>query len=172
MEDQIIKLIPDVDQFKTIFFKNGQGSLFQNHVTKYPVRITIVLVLLTIAFYLWGLRKPEHSWLVVMGLFFTIVGLVFLIIAANKFYSWKKEVNNYLNTLSQIKTARLTLKSDSFELQTDERIVLQKLNSIKKIEITHDLIMVYGENEHYYFPSKTMNADDFAQLTSYFRHRS
>jgi hypothetical protein len=172
MEDQIIKLIPDVNQFKTIFFKNGQGSLFQNHITQRPVRIIIVLILVTVVFYLWGLKKPEHSWLVVMGLFFTIVGLIFLIIAANKFYSWKKQVNNYLNTISEIKTARLTLKQDSFELQTDERIVLQKLNSIKKIEIEHDLIRVYEETEHYYFPLKTMKADDFAQLVSYFRNRS
>lgn len=169
MEEQIIELNPTVDQFKMIYFKNGQGNLLQNNLTKRLIRVTVIFILVTILLYLWGLKRPEQSWLFILGLLFTATVFTFLLVKASKFYSWKKEVNEYLNKVSQINRAILTLKQDAFEIQMDERIVLQKLNSIRKIEIEPDFITVYGENENFLFPSRTMDSEDFAQLIKYFR---
>ncbi|HEY6956620.1 MAG TPA: hypothetical protein VI385_15320 [Flavisolibacter sp.] len=169
MQRQIIKLSSDAAHFKPIFFKDGQGNVFRNRLTKGPVRLFFGCLLFTIATYFLALKSPSTSWLFFLGILLTSTAIIVSTFRLNKFYKWKSEVKNYLNTVSQTTEAALTLNQDSFELQLDDRIIIQKLDSIKKIEINPEYVFISAADENFVIPSISMSPTEFAAVSEYLR---
>lgn len=162
MEERTIELNTNVHFFKEIFFKNGQGSVFRNNLTKMSFRTTLFLALMTIGFYFLGVENADLSWLFIIFLVFTFIAFIFFAIAAVKFNSWKKTVKAYLNNVEVIKESKLTLREDLFKLQVDEKTIIERFSVIKKVTINPTYISIYGQDEHYLFPSKSMKPEEYS----------
>lgn len=171
MPEQIIELTPDVKHFEEIFFKNRQGNVLYNDATKALIRLTTFSIILTIAFYFLGLKKPDFSWLVFWGLLFSTIFSIFLIIAINKFHTWKSRVKIFLRDFAEVKKGKLILKPDAFQLEVDDRTIIEKLSHLKKVEIFPTYIIVKAEGENYFFPAKSMSLENFNFLSNYLKDK-
>lgn len=167
-----IKLNPHITYFEEIYFSNGRGLLIKNKLTRGPLIRLCFFLLLTGLFFLLDDQKLGFGWLALFSAFLTIFFAVMFGIAAKQFYSWKTSVQSYLRRVRQIKKATLELHSDSFHLEIDDQLVIQRLDTLKKIDITPQWIHLQADTENYFFPSKSMAKDEYAFLTSYFKKES
>ena len=167
MEALKIKLISDVQYFKEIYYENGQGSILTNYRTKTIFRITSVFVFLTVLFYFLGFKEVKLSWLFGLSLFVTSICFVGLIIAAYKYYTWKANVIKYLEKVKEIKNSYVTLKSSFFELIIDEKVIIERVDNIKRTVILPSYISIVSETESYLFPAKSMTQEEFGLFKFY-----
>lgn len=164
-----IHLDTNMVHFEKIYFGNGQGSVFHNHLTRRSIRATATCIALTVSLFLWALQKPEQSWLIVIGLLTVAISIAVLTVCAVRFCRWKKQVNKFLSRIASTRTATLTLNQNSFQLQMNEEIIIQKLDAINQVHIQSEFIQVFADNQDYLFPLGSMSTREYNGLTTYFR---
>jgi uncharacterized membrane protein YjgN (DUF898 family) len=92
MNELKIELKDGYNALKTVYFRNGQGSIFTYRNTKIPILVSSIFVALTFTFYFVALSYPGTGWMVLMILcaLISFTGIIIIIIRSNRYFSWKK----------------------------------------------------------------------------------
>ncbi len=165
MEDLSIELTFRENDFKEIYYSKGKENIFVYAPTKKILFRLFCLLIFTAAIYFLSLKYSIFSWL----LFLCFLSIILLAIQfynyAPTYYSWKKEVDNYLKELSHKKNFKLIIKEHSFDYVAAEETIIEKWANISSSKIRNDYIsMLSNSGERYLFPAKSMTKANYEKL--------
>ena len=165
MEDLVIELSFNPENFREIYYTNGQSYLFTHKPTRSLIVIAILSALLTVAVYFLSFRFPGISWLIGLGLLATFSLTVYAIMAIVKFARWKRATESFLKDLSQYNSYKILATDNSIQVNLDTKTTIDRWSNIKSARIKENYILLYNETGPFYiFPAKSMKQEEFNQL--------
>jgi YcxB-like protein len=170
MEKLEIELKFNLQNFQDIYYADGQASIFKNHLTKKPLLLTIISVLITVVLYLLSLKFAQISWMLVLAFLFIVPLIIYLLIYIIKFYNWKSTVDNFLKDMGKYNSYHLSLTDNGIELQQDKTTTIDTWNSIQSVRIEEHFILLYNNKGlTYILPVKSMDVAEFEQLKTFIK---
>jgi Ca2+/Na+ antiporter len=130
MDDTEIIYEFNTDDFKELVDSTGGKSPFTYQPTRVTIRGTIIFILATIVIYFTAFYFEPISFLIIIGVFFSIVGIVFTIFRLYKYKKWRKDITRYL-LLMQGKKCRLSVKNGFIKMIKMRRTVVENLKETK-----------------------------------------
>jgi hypothetical protein len=157
--------------FEEVYFKGNQGSYLNSETTKKPFRNMLASGLIFF-FFLFKLISDGG---IQIGTI--VLGIIFLYFLAEYFKKafviWKrnKKVEVYLNGVEKIKSHKLILNKNTFEIQQENEIVTELWTNFKKPEINDMFTYLVSKSENYLIPKKSMTELEYEELKSIIRNR-
>ncbi len=157
--------------FEEVYFNGNQASYVNSETTKNPFRNMLVSGL--IFFFLLFKSISEGGTQIVT----IILGIIFIYFLADyltkAFGIWKrkKKVEVYLNGVEKIKSHKLILNKNTFEIQQENEIVTELWTDFKKPEINDMFTYLVSKSENYLIPKKSMTELEYEELKSIIRNK-
>jgi hypothetical protein len=174
MDALTIELKKGAEAFKEIYFRDGRQSFLRWRGTRNLLLITTFFLCSSLLFYFLANKYAESAliFLMIVTTFITFISSFYLWRAANKYFTWKKEVDSYLTKIAKYDRQVLILTQDCFELTNSDETSIDKWESINHVSIESDYLTMTGKDaKTFMFPKKTMEPSEFEFLTSYVRQR-
>ncbi len=170
-EEKVIILKPERKNFEEIYFNGNQGSLLFSPTTKGKTITTIAAaVILLITFLLKDNFSKESQGILYFFSFILLLCAVYLSVSVNKVSRWKKQVNQYLNTLEKCKIYEIRIEQNFFTVNIDGEKETSEWKDFEFFDRNHDFISLEGKYS-YMFPRKSMNERDYSFLKTILKDR-
>ncbi len=168
MEDLNITLTFNPDHFREMYYHDGKGSIFKYRTTKNAIIYCLLIALITYAIYLASFKRPEISWLIVLGAVFFIFTIVYAIAVITQYLRWKSSIEDLLKDIAQYKSHQLKLTSAALQLIQDSTITIEKWENIKSVKINDTYIMpLKSDGPAFIIPAKSMSPKEFTKLKDF-----
>lgn len=168
MEDLNITLTFNPDHFREMYYHDGKGSILKYKPTQNAILYCLLTALITFGIYLAAFRRPDMSWLIVLGAVAFLFTIVYAIAVITQYLKWKSSVEDFLKDIAQYKSHQLKLTSAAFELIQDSTITIEKWENIKSVQINDTCIMpLKSDGPAFILPAKSMNPEEFIKLKNF-----
>ena len=159
-----INLNIDVDVLREMYFGTENHKYFFGPNTK-KQSLLLVTSIFIYPFFVWYSIGLEDDWIFVFGTIAFSLFLYEFLKVAKPIIKWKKEINDYLKSVSMIKVLKFQY-SDLYIIHTqDEQISKMEWSKINQAIINDDLICLYYSNGNFLLPKKSMSNSEFETLS-------
>ncbi|MBK8521356.1 MAG: hypothetical protein WAT20_15205 [Ferruginibacter sp.] len=168
MEDLNITLTFNPDHFREMYYHDSKGSILKYKPTQNAILYCLLTALVTFGIYLTAFKRPDISWLIVLGAVAFLFTLVYAIAAITQHLKWKSSVEGFLKDIAQYKSHQLKLTSAALELIQDSTVSIEKWENIKSVQINDIYIMpLKSDGPAFIIPAKSMNPEEFTKLKDF-----
>lgn len=168
MEELKIELKYNPQDFREIYYQNGQGSVFTYKPTQTAIIYFLSIVLFICIIYFVSYQRPYMSWLLVFALIILLITIIHGVIIITKYLRWKAATKNFIRELSRYKSFNIHLTSSAIEFTQDSKITIDKWDSIQSVSIFENYLMMFkGTELAYFIPEKSMKPDEFIKLKNF-----
>jgi len=172
MEELKIELTYNPQDFREIYYQNGQGSLFTYKPTQKAIIYFFSAALFICVIYFVSHKVPGISWLLVLALFGLLITGINMGITVYRYLRWKADTESYIKGFAQYKSFHIQLSPGAIEFTQDSTTTIDKWDSITAAHFFENYIMVYQEHEAAYFiPAKSMKPDEFIKLKNFISNK-
>ncbi len=151
-----IELKYNRSDFEDILLAKETSSYFKSSFTKKPFEYLLISSIISFFLITFANDSSYPIYLVISGSVVTIY-LIWFLISANKVRSRRRNVKLYLDNLDNVKTKKLIIHEDFFEIQLDEERHSEKWSDIVRKEINDSFIYLVSKKETYLFPKKSIS---------------
>ncbi len=158
-----IKMSVDIDDLRSIYFRDNQHKLFFGQSTKKQSTFLIIGVILVppLAFYSWYIQE--------LGLLLFAIIFLFAVVyefwkAARNVIQWRKSVEEFLTKAENTKDLRLSYNETSFVHIHDNDTLKQDWTIIEKAVINERLIWLFSDT-NVLLPRSSMSELEFDHLS-------
>lgn len=170
MEELNIRLNYERRFFEEIFFRDNHRNAFVFSNTRDLLAITILLGTAALcSFFYRLLNRSDWGAFVFLFILFCIF-LSDLDRRTRPYFSWKKDVQAYLDSLEECSRFRIKLTEECIHVFMDDTEYVERWSGISKIKVAATYIEMWG-GEHYLIPLKTMEAQQFEALAAFARRK-
>ncbi len=128
----VIELKFNRQDFEEIYFRNGQGDTFWGQNVKGHFTMLLVFATTLICSTIYSLLT-NHLWGFPIVLFFIcLLSVLRYEKQISPILKWKKQVNEYLTTLSKFKSHKIILTTNSISIIQDNEETITKMVCIHK----------------------------------------
>jgi heme/copper-type cytochrome/quinol oxidase subunit 4 len=174
--DYTIKLDFERTHFEELYFSENEGSYFLSSPLKGKFVATVLSTLLLTVVSIWLILTAENElssfdigFITSLSILFCGVAVSYFI-ALSKFMKWKREINNYINRISQYTTIEYIVTDKTLTFCADAEKNISPWESFSNVAITDKYIQFTGATV-YIIPIKCMKAEDFTFLDEYLTKR-
>ena len=107
MEDLNITLTFNPDHFREMYYHDGKGSILKYKPTQNAILYCLLTALITFGIYLAAFKRPDISWLIVLGAVVFLFTIVYAIAVITQYLKWKSSVEDFLKDIAQYKSHQL-----------------------------------------------------------------
>ena len=152
--------------FEEVYFNGNQMNYFKSATTKRPFQ-NLLISSLIFSFLLYNTitENSAHILTIIIGLIF-LYNLISYLIKAYEIWEQRKKVKNYLDGVEKIKSHKLILTKDSFEIIQENEKVVEKWTDFKPAEINEMFVYLLSDKENYLIPKKSMTELEYSDLTA------
>ncbi len=157
--------------FEEVYFNGNQGSYINSQTIKNPFRNMLSSGLIFF-FFLFKLISDDGTQIATI-----ILGIIFLyflteyLIKAFRIWKRNRKVKDYLNGVEKIKSHKLILSKDAFEIQQENKIVTELWTDFKRPEINDMFTYLVSKTENYLIPKKSMTELEYDEMKSIIKNR-
>ena len=161
----IIKLNFKREDFEEIYFVNHQGSYLRSPTTKTAFRVVAIAGGFATCSLLYALLFGSTAISTTILILF-VFALIYYIQDGYKLYTWKKEINTFLDREEQILKNTVVLSDKTFTFIQDDKKSIEIWENFKYIKISDEYVSLEGK-ENYIIPRKSMKLEEYRQFKEY-----
>ncbi len=165
IENLEIKLKFNRKDFEEVYFNGRQGNYFKSEATKKPFQ-NLLISFFIFSLFIYNIIKENSG-----RIFSIIIGLIFFynlisyLIKGFRIWKRRKKVKKYLDDVEKIKSHKLILTENTFEIIQENEKIVEKWTDFKPVEINKMFVYLISDKENYLIPKKSMTELEYTYFT-------